>query len=124
MHFVKWRISSTFASIFLSLSKKRYKKFPKELSKLKKIIDPYFVRFTESGFNRDNILKEYFEKVLLPWKNKAKKEIVIIMDQAGPHTSYGFTKYLDSLQLSIYIYLLGYTCVAAIGRSNKWSIES
>ena len=78
--------------------------FPKKYEHLRTALAPYVVRFTDSGFNKDYILEEYIRKVVLPWKARSGKELVLIIDQAGSHSSRNFTKFLDS-QMLFYLYL-------------------
>jgi hypothetical protein len=58
------------------------------------------VRFTESGFNNEAIIIEYLDKVILDWKSKLNKEMVLIFDQAKCHISEKVRKHLDELRLT------------------------
>ena len=73
---------------------------PKKFDEKMNITKPYMVRFSESGFNKDSHLKEYIDKVILPWRANMTKELVLLLDQAPCHISKDLTSYLDSIRMT------------------------
>ena len=81
-------------------SGKKTRSFPKKHEKFKNRFSPYMVRFTESGFNNDEIIIEYIDKIILNWKSNISQEVVLVMDQARCHISEKVLKHLDKLKLT------------------------
>ena len=90
---------------------KSARKFPRKYEKYQNITNPHFVRFSDSGFNKDWILQDYVEKVILAWKSRQNKEVVLIIDQAKCHMSHDFIHYLDTLKMTYIFIPSGYTSV-------------
>ena len=42
-------------------------------------------RFSKTGFNHFYLMKEWFEKVILPYHSKAHNHLVMIIDSASFH---------------------------------------
>lgn len=74
--------------------------FPKKYENFKNVSKPYMVRFTESGFNKEQNIIDYINKVILQWKANINQDIVIILDQAKCHISKKVTDHLDKLRLT------------------------
>jgi len=74
--------------------------FPKKYELLKNRTTPYMVRFSESGFNNEDIIIDYIDKIILTWKSKVNKEIVLLIDQAKCHISEKVVSHLDKLRLT------------------------
>ena len=74
--------------------------FPKKYEILKNRTTPYMVRFTESGFNKDDVIIDYIDKIILGWKRKVEKDIVLLMDQAKCHLSEKVLSHLDKLRIT------------------------
>ena len=74
--------------------------------KYKNTIEPFMIRFNESGFNTDTLLIEYFQKIVLPWKRNLNKNVVFLLDQAPCHTSASFLELLDQSEIT-YIFIPG-----------------
>jgi len=72
------------------------KNFRKKYGYLCKEIHPLMVRFNKTGFNNEQILNEYFDKIIVPYflkkKRTMQKHFVWIMDDASFHHSESLAK--------------------------------
>jgi len=87
-----------------SYAEKSNRKFPKKFERFMNLTSPYMIRFSSTGFNKEFILQEYIEKIILPWQLRKGKQIVLLVDQAGCHTSIAFKNFLDKQRL-FYLFL-------------------
>lgn len=85
--------------------------FPKKFEEFKNRTKPYMLRFSESGFNNDNIIIDYIDKIIVEWKASLNKEVVLVMDQAKCHISDKVLKHLDNLRLTYILIPAGGTCL-------------
>lgn len=68
---------------------------------------PLMVRFNKSGFNNERFMNEYFDKIIIPFycrvKRESNKKVVFIMDDASFHKSQSLVNKCANLDLYIVI---------------------
>lgn len=96
------KLSTVVIMLYKYKNKKgEFRDFPKKLQHWKNRKDPIMLRFNPTGFNNENILNEWYDKIIIPYHHRLKMrgeyKLVLLLDDAKFH---GNQKMRDKCKLN------------------------